>query len=137
MALPLLAPPTDNLYKFIAITSIVLFIIGLIGPEIAHRELRLNLYQVEGLLKSAETMSPEEREKESAVFRTLRIEARKIHEQNNVELQLYTSYRLFGNILCCVSAVGTGVGFWLWYHRVQKYLDAALKTSATAPPRET
>lgn len=161
-------PPTDNLYKFLAIFGLVV-----VGFSIYVPLQRLEVYgrssvqleaAYEPIIERLKVVGDASRtELECAINETKKrdgagvdsssacdqvIEARSVAERVRAELValqtkikslqydrnfLYGQYRLYlymGLVAGCLGLVLCVAGFWLWYVRVQRFLDAAARRDA-------
>lgn len=161
-------PPTDNLYKFLAIFGLVIF-----GFSIYVPLQRLEAYGRSSVQLAAAYESFIERlkitddaaraELECAINQSKKnegtkvdnfsacdqvIEARATATRVRAEFEalqtqiksleydrnfLYKQYRLYLHMGFVAGSIGFGlciVGFWLWYVRLQKFLDAAARRDA-------
>ena len=118
MSVPL--PPSDNLYKFAAVSGCILLAAGTVGSLYGFRELT------------------ERDDRLSERFVAMSTEAIKQGVSLDVPNTVYRqgldgNVRSFKMVICfCVitGAIGIGmmgVGFSAWYNRVQRYQDALLK----------
>jgi hypothetical protein len=144
--------PTDNLYKFIALCGLVLFIASVTIPNILATRFR---DQVDDLTIEAapleeeikilheqiarfENASPPDAERVSATRAAsdqIRIKAAVVRAKLSVahnrqkDLRLLLWVVVIGGIL---SSVIMWSGFRLWYYRLQQYQDAAVMTQIPA-----
>ncbi|WCE02808.1 hypothetical protein [Pseudoxanthomonas sp. JBR18] len=149
--------PTDNLYKFMAIFGLVLFIFGLAYPlkvieadEQLGFQAQLAVDQVTVQLRDLGDSIDfaKQRPKSDAATQELQqkladvalanaksgnlIEAKKRSRQ-------WAKIYLAGCALIAIAGCAlSGLGFWLWYHRVQRHLDAELAKNAklATPPKK-
>jgi len=140
--------PTDNLYKFLAITglSLVLFSFYLLNMRLDRdwermiqadkqwmlqmdelRELARTRYNLRQVSKPGDKpIKPGDDEFKKRVMQ--------IRQQTQEEyLSRAPNLRLFDELQVALYAglFFVGLGFTLWYFRVQKYLDIAIKRQAT------
>ena len=133
MNLPLPTPPTDNLYKFLAIAGLALLLAGILVPEIAARNLERDLGYVEGVLRYIERAREEDRviEKES-----LLLDLRKQQELIRAQIPSFRRSTVWGSILVNTGSSLMILGFSLWYFRVQRYIDKILFSEATTTQKK-
>jgi hypothetical protein len=144
VALPNL--PTDNLYKFMAIAGLTLVVYSLIAP---FALLNRNLEKIESVASEAaaigadvkllneslkvDPVTPGDREeagkrleqsadvaRRNAVLGVKREMVHRLNQQNLV-------VEIAGIVALLVGSALAVAGFYLWYDRVQKYLDAAAR----------
>lgn len=139
-------PPTDNLYKFIAIFGLVLFIVGVGLPTYAIRDLADKEQELVGrteattrdvIFKTADLLSKdkfESHEQKMAALdqagKDVAAFAKKSHEAAAQQSQWQRDYAKWlsksGERLAVLSLVVMVFGFALWYYRVQRKQDAIL-----------
>ena len=136
-------PPTDNLYKFVALAGLALLIFSIVYPLKLIDDLELRLVDTEmrrdmllvdisaleraaDRLTATRVQNPAVTEQWTEIRKTLE----KTHIENRSEEERFKILlkQIRGKLIWL--AVGTGVGyilahrgFYLWYHRVQKPLD--------------
>ena len=157
MALP--TPPTDNLYKFMAITGLALMVLSFVPLEIAVRDLHLRAIELGGQNKiltielqrlneqsEAAPHAPgksgdERREHLRDLWTQARIKQAQIattKEQLEATLEKYRDYVFFSSVGVGIGGFLSVLGFSLWYKRLQRYQDEAIRastrTSDTTPP---
>lgn len=163
-------PPTDNLYKFLAIFGLLILGFSIYSPmrflnEISQGNLRVDLaYQPmfeildetfdadhaafecwikqEVLREKSEIIKPHEcdhyfqtKENVASVDAKLKVlqaakekatlERNFLIQQYRQFIHLYIALGLFGFSLCAA-------GFWLWYVRLQRHLDAQVRRDASS-----
>lgn len=148
MILPTL--PTDNLYKFIALSGLVILLFSVVYPYKLVTDLELKAVEAGTQVKLLELESAAiereiyvmEKEKEPARDEVEALRLR--HEQNKINSikiegeqerlsvllkQLRTAFNslMFGVLFGCVLAY---IGFYLWYVRVQRPLDKERKAGS-------
>jgi hypothetical protein len=127
------SPPTDNLYKFMALAGLVL----MFGAPIywAKYEADLTDYVVEQIRNLPEvpplysTPTPEDRaeaKRKAEAWKPPSGLAR--YMRHDIAINTISLVLFIAGFIC------TGLGFWLWYVRVQRHLDALLLKQATKPP---
>jgi hypothetical protein len=147
--LPLPNLPTDNLYKFISLSGVALFFVG-VGflfveqksfldrytglREISARIVYQTSQYIEPTLKNPTRLTPSEIRQRIRVLDSLYAEQKT--KQSVIEMQ-NTDHGIIQ--IACVLAIGLGLliaerGFRLWYDRVQKYQDVILRNEAARPP---
>ena len=150
MNLPAL--PTDNLYKFLALSGLVLFVISFVFPRSLVDELELKtvetqtevnllVREVSALNKDVDVaaakpnLSDEALEKlserrDQLNEKAIRLEGQKERQKTLLkQLRYAVDLSLFGSILGYLIA---HVGFWLWYTRVQRLADLLARKQASA-----
>jgi hypothetical protein len=110
-------PPTDNLYKFMAIVGLVLWVGGSLYPWTKAYEVERELITLEAEVQHAQDKSaqssPIELEKRTKLLRLL--------------FKATIGYFVVGVLSLFVGGFLMYFGFKLWYIRVQKPLDEKLK----------
>jgi len=144
-------PPTDNLYKFVAISGLLIFLASFIFPQILYKdylikfaeiqgELRVLERQVDALDNVTDTASDDPvRRKEADVEinrRESEIDKGLAEVLRNRELRVALSnyarrWDLFGFIGMPFGLVMMMSGFYFWYSRLQKYEDKLIKHKAS------
>lgn len=144
----ILKPPTDNLYKFIAISGLLIFLASFVFPQILGREYVTKVAEVEGGLRVLENESAyitrlrsqsddqnqkaednsEIKQREARFDKVA--EVRKKHEISKALSAEVRRWKLFGIIGMSLGIVLMAGGFYLWYSRLQKYQDKLLKREA-------
>lgn len=137
-----LSLPTDNLYKFIAIAGLALIIFAAYLDYTKGMETSLAVEELKGQLdiEKAESeylntqLSEALKKSDPSAYRKLSRELDKQSAVINAKLatvkfqaQVYDWLR---KVLVFTYLVGIGVslfGFFLWYFRVQRHLDAAIR----------
>jgi len=162
-------PPTDNLYKFLAIFGLIvvgfsfyiplqrleafsrstvlldvayepmidrLFVVGDFAEAQLHCAIR-DAMRKEGQLtkpgscdKLASTKAAADVANADLV--TLRGKVKALELERNFLYQQYVVYSVVGAVLGCIGLVLCVVGFWLWYVRLQRFLDAAVRSEASS-----
>lgn len=139
MTLPLPTPPTDNLYKFMALASAIVAVFFFYLAFDRVYKMRQSNWEITAQLRHIKTMQavlPEQREigsdnDEIDVKRFLEIS--KMISQLEVDLAILTesisNAKISSGVLIILSglfALLSYYGFRLWYLRVQKLLDSLL-----------
>mgnify|MGYP003584142935 CR=1 FL=1 len=128
-----LTPPTDNLYKFIAIAGLSLIIVGTLS-------LTAVLTGPDKLIESAITSAKQYvafvdkqniTKKELTADETSRLFALEAEIKAYIEILDYRTMnaRIVFLVLIVLVIVGmfvSATGFWLWYYKLQKPLDIEL-----------
>jgi hypothetical protein len=145
-------PPTDNLYKFIAIAGLVLAGFGIVTPFIiarqaidlsVKRKLETEDRMREIIFRITETAQKDQlatKEERKAQIENIGQDIKTIHDQFETDLETEAQrYRdatdtqvnyLLGCIV--VGLLIAGGGFWLWYKRVQQPLDEKMTLELVA-----
>ena len=175
-----LSPPTDNLYKFLALSGIALVIACLLGPWRLEQDLNRARFELEAQLAVAQaemTALDEDRGRVAVEVKSLESLVDSLRAARNVltpaEVETYhksistlkdrnevirdrareqpiavarlgaKAHQLtrmladlewiswFSNVGFSVGLVLSCIGFWLWYFRVQVYLDRDLRAGKT------
>jgi TM2 domain-containing membrane protein YozV len=131
--------PTDNLYKFISLSGLTIFIFSFFIPFYFDYSINLKVADIQSdvhvlenkliMLENTPKDSPhfDRRAQESEV---LIFKARKANELakhlrlNQLEI---LHYKYLG---ISIGVILSLLGFYLWYTRVQKYLDKELKNNS-------
>jgi len=124
-------PPTDNLYKFIAIFGLVVTVVGFVFPRILIFDLQTQIIKLQGevvvLQAIAHDLHPKPDGKD---FVSTYVEVK-------AKLQVIEGLARQIESLAILFAIGVGAGVFLmlngfsfWYLRVQRYQDKILKNDA-------
>ena len=113
----MLQPPTDNLYKFMAIIGLILWVGGALYPW-------TKAYEVE---KELITLGAEIKHAQEQPAQANPIELEKKAKLNRLLFKVTIVYFAIGLLSFLVGGFLTYYGFKLWYIRVQKPLDEKLK----------
>jgi len=162
-------PPTDNLYKFLAIFGLVMIGFSIYVPlqrleafsrgsmyvEVAYEPIIDKLVLIDDAARAdlecaisaakkrekGQVTKPDPCEKAptaraaatvaSAELVTLRAKAAKLELERNFLFQQYRQYFVMGIVVGCLGLCLCIAGFWLWYVRLQRFLDAAVKSGAS------
>ena len=145
----LLSLPTDSLYKFLALSGLVITIIAFILPELLKKNYSFNVYKIRMVLDIT-TEKEKDFKRRAAIYNEKQnktqeeIECYENESLNNrckrIEIERYVKeleYLLekikiidFVQILFIFSGVFMFLsGFYLWYTKIQVYLDAAIQQS--------
>jgi len=145
----LLSLPTDSLYKFLALSGLAITAISLILPEFLLKNLKFNIYEVrmshditfekeKDFIRRSKIYSEKQNktleeveiyEKESLDNRCARIQIDK--EVKEIEY-LVAKFKVVNSIQIFSILLGLSMfisGFYLWYTKLQIFLDAAIKTN--------
>jgi len=149
-AYSMIQPPTDNLYKFMAIFGLVLFLAGTLYPakkieDISRRignmnhliseeliifkrqDLQDKLVRIEKGLKNKNVDSEKEQLlKGIQYFENRNPSVDKALKEIETEIEILIGYLVFGIFTTIMGIVLMIFGFRLWYTRLQKYPDAQL-----------
>jgi predicted membrane protein len=128
-------PPTDNLYKFLAIFGLIVALLSFIFPQVLIFEIESQLLQLNGevVVLDADTLTFERGSKPkmtTAEEKQLRHRIAEVKGKTAVIKGLATQIKNL--VLLFTIGIWTGlffmvIGFWLWYFRVQKFQDRILK----------
>jgi hypothetical protein len=153
---PLPALPTDNLYKFVAISGLVLVVVGVIVPIRLQTDIERRLApMVAGLAAATEHMvamsralDPRPTDGAATGLRITPMEQEAIDKTgaeadrlmklaedagfSPVELRAAKRWIQVSISAGLAGVVMMGIGFGLWYGKVQKYQDQLLKAEAMA-----
>ena len=138
--------PTDNLYKFVALSGVALLLVGLVASEsgvatllkqdalltVAIEELNARVSAVGSNPEDAAEAVQLDALREVTALRDQIFEVRRQSELKDLELGAVRRTLRIYRIAEMSGAVLASVGFILWYRRVQRYQDAILKKRATA-----
>jgi len=147
----ILKPPTDNLYKFIAISGLLIFLASSIFPQIVYKDYAMKFAEIEGDLRVMQNqldtlnriMDTEPDDPLANKENDIEIKRRVIELDKGLaevlrkrELRVALSdyarrWQLFGYIGMSLGLVMMGGGFYLWYSRLQKYEDKLMKRKAS------
>ncbi|MBI3585128.1 MAG: hypothetical protein HY096_14420 [Nitrospinae bacterium] len=124
--------PTDNLYKFIALSGLLISILTIILPIKINYDIRLKdltikkelaILNIElNFLKQNQTNKQQTLEE----LKDLRIKLIQ-QESKNKELEKYDDTTIYFFIYGLMTST---IGFSLWYSKVQKYNDIIIKNTA-------
>jgi len=142
--------PTDNLYKFVALSGLVIFLLSVIYPQTEVWDIEIEILRLSGEGKEIDYLlnEIEDDSDELVDIKLLTADEKKALVQNLVDLGL-KSIKLetaldeinirnerIGSLLIKMYvgiALGSAMmcfGFLSWYHRVQKYQDEIIKKEA-------
>lgn len=147
----ILKPPTDNLYKFIAISGLLIFLASFIFPQILYKDYAMKFAEIEGDLrvmqKQLDTLNSimetepddplQKKENDIEINRRVIELDRGLAEvvrkrEFRVALSDYARrWQLFGYIGMSFGLVMMSGGFYFWYSRLQKYEDKRMKRKAS------
>jgi len=113
----MLQPPTDNLYKFMAIIGLMLWVGGTLYPWTKAYEVEKELIALEAEIKHAQELPAQLNS----------IELEKKIKLIRLSFNATKAYFAIGILSFLVGGFLTYYGFRLWYIRVQKPLDEQLK----------
>jgi hypothetical protein len=143
--------PTDNLYKFIAIFGLIIFVLAIIYPRKALNELYLQGLEIHGQIKIIELQKDsiekkiesltlldkrmfEEREeclKDSFNLQLKTQELDNLNERNCYLVKEHKSYLKYSCAGIIIGIIMIFLGFTLWYFRLQVYQDKIIKKEAS------
>lgn len=144
--------PTDNLYKFIAIFGLIIFVLAVIYPRKALNELYLHSLELYGQVKILELQSvnlenklnelglptdkgtleqKEEFKKEAFNLKLKSQELKNANAKNDYLLKQYQSYLKYSYLGMTSGILLMFLGFILWYFKLQLYQDIIIKKEAT------
>jgi hypothetical protein len=157
---PLWRPPTDNLYKFLALSGLVAMLVALIYPltminkleiesaevfgdlklsqaELARLELRVAALRAEDSSGQIEAGHRYLAETQLDEFSDALFDAQKamiLSQTRSHKLDvLFDNTKKWVNLAIILFAVGTVAmtfGFWKWYTKIQRFEDAILERRA-------
>jgi len=158
----MLTPPTDSLYKFIAISGLVAIGFSVAYPWNKHIEYELKVAEVQAeidksqlkvdqlkdlfdSLREQESKLPTRdrdqldmlKEKEKNVVSQMREAQLPVDERRRALRNLneaLRSYYLMGLVSLITGALLATTGFWLWYLRVQRFVDSKMRNDAENKP---
>jgi hypothetical protein len=119
----IIQPPTDNLYKFMAIFGLILWVGGMFYPLTKAYELKRDQIELEAQVAQAEK-NPEQANT---------VVLRKNLNQIRLALKASLAYFIIGGISMVIGGCLMYFGFKWWYVRVQKPLDAQLSLASSRP----
>jgi hypothetical protein len=164
-------PPTDNLYKFLAIFGLIVvgfsiyiplqrleafsrsnvLIDSALWPMFDRQDVLMDYVNarhdclIEKEKNNGQATKPGAckellRKKAAADAATadlvnLRRQLEPLEMERNFLYQQYVMYSRIGIVLGCIGAILCVVGFWLWYVRLQKFLDEAMRREASSAGR--
>ncbi len=142
----ILQPPTDSLYKFMAVSGLLIICFSVIWPELRIYELEQQSIQLKGevnilRIETNNLNKDVERHNKDKSIETL-IEKQRLQEIKLEQLKTkaelgqlaVTNTRRMNRILYIGAALGLTLsffGFILWYWRVQIWQDKAIRKEAT------
>ena len=115
----MLQPPTDNLYKFMAIFGLILWVGGALYPWTKAYEVEKELITLE-----AEIQHAQEQPAQANV-----VELEKNLKLISLLFKVAIGYFAFGTLSFSIGGFLTYYGFKFWYIRVQIPLDEKLKNA--------
>jgi hypothetical protein len=147
----ILKPPTDNLYKFIAISGLLIILASFVFPQILYKDYAMKFAEIEGDLrvlerqmdtlnsiKDTESDDPRQKKEDDIEKNRIEIEFEKglaeafRKREIRVALSNYAHrWQIFGYIGMSFGLVMMSSGFYLWYSRLQKYEDKLMKCKAS------
>lgn len=158
----MMQPPTDNLYKFLAIFGLVIAITGAVGAYQALAELRAHLiessYQgakalqaqalaISNRLSLLTALEAAAKKGDKAKFKELErkwkfdqgeqvanTELKKLQELRDLFAERSRMLSALGLLGVLFGAALSVIGFYFWYVRVQIHLDAKLKQGQATDP---
>lgn len=113
-------PPTDNLYKFMAIFGLILWVGGIFYPLNKAYEMEEDVIEIEAQVAQAE--------KNPELANT--VELRKNIKQIKLKLFAVRVYLTIGGISMLIGGYLMYFGFKWWYARVQRPLDSQLSLAS-------
>jgi len=139
-------PPTDNLYKFMAISGVVLLIVAPVfwaqfyithaeRTRLAIRALRIDLspeneyWNAKARIERGESVTNEQR-KLVEKYDARKEESSRVGSEFLVYDRFSSVVTVIAIILWMFGLVLTPFGFWRWYQKVQKPLDRILAKQA-------
>ena len=151
------AIPTDNLYKFVALSGVALVLVSLIYPEQALRELGTRQIdsetQMQVLLAQADRLereldlldkSPDFENKKLELIKKQNDEIRVNAIRSSGENQksaLYEAHHerviTYSKFLLAIGSAMSILGFFFWYRRVQKPADLAAADQSKSQSEHT
>jgi hypothetical protein len=146
MPIPNLTPPTDNLYKFLAISGLIFTIFCIVYPtsfltsnsstlttlltNSRVLEMDINLLETRVYEQQAQIPTDEIVIQYQQQIHDIRRRMIEVDELVNQELRKQNFINQIRQILYIFSLLGaaiTGTAFSLWYYKVQKYQDKILE----------
>lgn len=137
MTIPTL--PTDNLYKFMAVSGLLASLVGWLAPEVLHFQYVEALTHdteqqikktMESEFESNPALADKLREIAMQVFKKS-IREGTLSENSSVLVSIqkdkYDAARILGNRVLSVGLSFSLVGFVLWWFKVQRLQDSILK----------
>lgn len=145
-----LPPPTDNLYKFMAIGGLVLLVAGIVYPQIRKEQIepdRIAVYQqvdemshviqecvtagdIVNARRKREGRDNVDRKELDAAFAKFLATAPVFEKADRVyrmKAQTLTFWRWVGYSGATVGGILSVIGFWLWRTRLQRPQDQLLR----------
>jgi hypothetical protein len=143
-------PPTDNLYKFLAITGIIVLVLAYLMPYILLKDLttqmieqigEANLLQIELNIVEREVTRLENNEMPTADdvtrIRTMLDDIQRNDTKRKTKLMLIDDinqeFKVISKIANYAKSIGfflTIIGFALWYEKLQRHQDTFVKREA-------
>lgn len=141
-------PPTDNLYKFVALSGVVVALIGVAllwtqhqasGEAIGNFEdlVTLGQYEVERYQQEVDFLIATNGSSDAVreARRQMKQRFAEIAVAENAAERVSNAFTVGIIVASACMAIGIYFGYWgfrCWYERVQKYQDAVLKAEAQA-----
>ena len=137
----IIQPPTDCLYKFIAISGLLIFCFSMVWPELRLNELEQQSIQVMGEFKILKIEADNLKEDIAILGKEARIEKSRLFaiklEQVQTKAELgklaTTNTKRIIRILYMGVTIGLILsfgGFILWYRKIQKWQDIAIRNES-------
>jgi hypothetical protein len=146
-----LKPPTDNLYKFVAISGLLIFLASFIFPQILYKDYLIKFAEIEGDLRVLENQvatlnsildtepeDPKRKEEDDKEINQRKTEIDKglaeviRKREMRVALSNYAhQWQVFGYVGMSFGLVMMMSGFYFWYSRLQRYEDKHIKIKAS------
>ena len=133
--------PTDNLYKFLAISGLAIFLISILYPYFRIHELGIRIIEAELKIRvlglDVDNLAQDSHPSREAVLQK-QIKLEELQNNQNInrfllnELLLVRHFAQFGILAGFVLSV---LGFHLWYTRLQFYQDKMIKAQSEAKSR--
>ena len=131
--------PTDNLYKFMALSGLVIIFLCFALPFSKVLDLKKETLIISGEIKllKLEATFLESKFQQLKVNRSdkdvqdIQIKKQVLANKNDLMLEFSNEMRLWFVPLSIGGILGIGIaykGFWLWYIRLQKYQDIIVKS---------
>ena len=142
----IIQPPTDSLYKFMAVSGLLILCFSMIWPELRLYELEQQMIQVVGevnilkveannLKEDMESLGKDKRTPNALIEKRqlLEIKIEQIKTKGDLAILATTDTKRMNRILSIGVAFGlilSLLGFILWYLKVQMWQDIAIKKDA-------
>lgn len=128
--------PTDNLYKFMALSGVFSAVVLIVTMQLTLYNLMLKTSELNGLTKILKEEKDSLKKKDSIQNEKVERFTERYNELtktllvHQTSLDYFISFKNLGYLMIIIFICQSIWGFMLWYHRLQKYQDEMLKREA-------